>query len=704
MSTGSPGQPRVLSVQLLGVVVIAALTALCIPEVTAAWQPSSIHLAAQTGDAAKIKDLVRDDPGLLNAADDQGSAPLHTAAAAGQKHIVELLLSLGADVNVKNRDGSTPLHVAASEARGEIVDLLLAKGADLFALDANGMTVLHSAAYGGATPIARKLIELGLDVNTKKTNGSAPLHGAALGGFIETVEMLLSEGADPNLANVNGFTPLLTATSAGQTAVAEALVAHGADVFAKLPNGQTAMHYAAWTGKTDIVRLLLSKGMSPNFPDGGEAGPMIGAIFGGHTETVRALLEAGADVHQKSQDGRTALFASASGQGSLEIARMLIDKGAAVELADLNGVTPLGLAVQNNLAEMAEVFLKNGADVNRPIGPFGWTSLHSAAVRGDNKMVVLLLDNGADADAVDSDGNTPLDLAANHGNDDVAETLVSRGGKASKTEQDLGRSDLLSKRLKPGEAVLWHLGHCGWAVKTQNHLLIFDYWNRGAEPAHPCLANGHIDPAEIAGQNTIVFVSHEHTDHFDSTIFTWRRPIKDITYVYGFKPEELPQYSQASYAGPAYEYVGPRDTKRVGDLEIATIAANDAGVGFLVRVDGLTLFHAGDHAGWADGEKQGYLDEIDYLAGLTDGVDLAFLNVTGCHAHNPDALKEGLLYALGRVPPKALVPTHGLDRESVYADAAAQAAGKGMTFPVACPKARGDRFIYSNGTLEKSLE
>lgn len=671
-----------------------------IQGVTEAVAASGIHLAAQTGDAAKIRDLVRDDPSRLNALDDQGNAAIHIAAAAGQKHIVELLLDLGADVGVRDQDGSTPLHVAASADQGEIVDLLLARGSELSAADANGMTVLHSAAYGGATAIAKKMIDLGLDVNVKKTNGSTALHGAALGGYVETVGMLLSRGGDPNVANVNGFTPLLTAASAGQTAVAETLIAHGADVFAKLPNGQTPMHFAAWTGKTEMVRLLLSKGVGPNYSDGAEAGPLIGALFGGHTETVRALLDAGADVHQKDTNGRTAVFASASGHGSAEMARMLIDKGAEVDLADRNGITPLALAVQNDLAEVAEALIKTGADVNRPSGTFRWTALHAAAVRGNNKMSELLLAAGADPNPADGEGNTPLDLAAGHGHSDVVETLASRGAKASMPEHDQGRTSMLGKRLKPGEAVLWHLGHCGWAVKTQNHLLVFDYWNRGANPAHPCLANGRIDPAEIADEKTVVFVSHEHADHFDSTIFTWRGPVKDITYVYGFKPEELPQYSQASYPGPAYDYVGPRETKRVGDLEIATIAANDAGVGFLVKVDGLTLFHAGDHAGWAEGEKQGYLDEIDYLAGITSGVDLAFLNVTGCHAHNPDALKEGLLYAIGRVPPKVLVPTHGLDREFVYAEVAAQVAEKGMTFPVVCPRARGDRFLYSDGKVE----
>jgi ankyrin repeat protein/L-ascorbate metabolism protein UlaG (beta-lactamase superfamily) len=691
---------RMLPALGLAALLLSAPFTASVPSLRAADAPSGIHLAAQTGDIAKIKHLVEGSRDVLNEKNSAGALPLHTAAGAGEKLAVETLLSLGAEIDAPDAQNATALHAAASAGKGDVVDFLLAKGADLRAIDANGMTVLHFATYNGHTDLAERLIGLGIDVNARKTNASTPLHGAALGGFVETVRMLLAKGADPNIANVNGFTPLLTAASAGRTDVAEVLIAAGADIAAKLPNGQTALHYAAWTGKTDLVEMLIAKGMSPNQPDGGEAGPLIGAMYGGFTETVKALLAAGADVNQKSQDGRTPIFAAATGHGSTEIAGLLIDRGADAGVVDVNGIGPLDLAVQNGLADVAALLAKNGADVNRKAGAFGWTALHSAAVRGDKGMAEMLLGAGADVNVKDGDGKTALELAASHGHEDVANLLVVKGATAAKLDKDYGRSALLGKALKPGEAVLWHLGHCGWAVKTQTHLLIFDYWNRGALPAQPCLANGHIDASEIADLKTIVFVTHEHQDHFDSTIFDWRGRVKDITYVYGFKPEETQQYAGVGYPGPAYEYVGPRQNKQVGDIDVSTIAANDAGVGFLVKVDGLTLYHAGDHAGWADGEKQGYLDEIDYLAGLTHGVDLAFVNVTGCHAHNPDALKEGLIYSLTKVPPKVLIPTHGADREWVYAEAARDAAEKGFTMPVACPKARGDHYLYAGGKLQ----
>jgi L-ascorbate metabolism protein UlaG (beta-lactamase superfamily) len=138
-------------------------------------------------------------------------------------------------------------------------------------------------------------------------------------------------------------------------------------------------------------------------------------------------------------------------------------------------------------------------------------------------------------------------------------------------------------------------------------------------------------------------------------------------------------------------------------MKISTIAANDAGVGFFIEVDGITLYHAGDHAGWAEGEKQGYLDEIDYLANIASEIDLAFLNITGCHAHDPDALREGTYYTLEKLGPKAVVPTHASTREYRYFEAAERAAEDGITTAYACPKCRGDRFLYSEGKIRLDM-
>jgi L-ascorbate metabolism protein UlaG (beta-lactamase superfamily) len=97
---------------------------------------------------------------------------------------------------------------------------------------------------------------------------------------------------------------------------------------------------------------------------------------------------------------------------------------------------------------------------------------------------------------------------------------------------------LLAADMEEGAATVWYLGHAGWAVKTRDHLLIFDYWESLERPRQASLANGFIDAAEIADQRTIVFVTHQHADQYDPKIFQWADTVPDITYVFGWKSSQ----------------------------------------------------------------------------------------------------------------------------------------------------------------------
>jgi len=114
---------------------------------------------------------------------------------------------------------------------------------------------------------------------------------------------------------------------------------------------------------------------------------------------------------------------------------------------------------------------------------------------------------------------------------------------------------LLASSLGSGEAIVWALGHCAFAVKTRTRLLIFDYiTGRGPKPEQPSLANGFVNPEEIKDQNVIVFVSHAHPDHFDPVILSWRSIVKNITNVFGWRADlgeetvELPRPRAATTA------------------------------------------------------------------------------------------------------------------------------------------------------------
>ena len=150
-----------------------------------------------------------------------GDTALHVAAAAYRSDIVSMLLTLGADVNAKNRRGATPLHDAATGAPGserwnpvtqtETVTQLLAAGADIRAPDATGMTPLHRAVRTRCSAAVSALLNHGADARRTNHNGSTPMHlaehGTGRGGTgtpearheqAEIIRLLIAHGADPS--------------------------------------------------------------------------------------------------------------------------------------------------------------------------------------------------------------------------------------------------------------------------------------------------------------------------------------------------------------------------------------------------------------------------------------------------------------------------------------------------------------------------
>ena len=133
----------------------------------------------------------------VKTADNYGTTLLHAAAQDGIKHLVEQLIKKGADINAKDFDRETPLYCAAHEGHQDIVELLLTNDAevDLKAVNSNEWTLLHAAVYGGNKNLVEQLIAKGADVNAKTENGATPLHLAILQGHEEVADLLRKHGA-----------------------------------------------------------------------------------------------------------------------------------------------------------------------------------------------------------------------------------------------------------------------------------------------------------------------------------------------------------------------------------------------------------------------------------------------------------------------------------------------------------------------------
>ena len=248
-------------------------------------------------------------------------------------------------------------------------------------------------------------------------------------------------------------------------------------------------------------------------------------------------------------------------------------------------------------------------------------------------------------------------------------------------EKDSARQ-ILSRELEPGQAVIWYLYHSGWAVKTKNHMLIFDYTEPAARPGRRSLDSGSIEPSEIADQNVTVFVSHGHPDHFDPLILEWRAGVKKIRNVWGWEDGGLPT---------DLRFGSERQAVRVDGLEILNVHHQFDGIpesAFLVRVDGLTILHAGDHGHSKGMENPVFKDNIRYLAGQSHRLDIMFTPTFG-----------GEIEALRSLNPRAVFPMHDGGREHQYLKFAEKFKALGLEVSVGAADKMGARFTYSGGIL-----
>lgn len=249
----------------------------------------------------------------------------------------------------------------------------------------------------------------------------------------------------------------------------------------------------------------------------------------------------------------------------------------------------------------------------------------------------------------------------------------------------------VSQAPPAGGAVVWYLGHCGYAVKTRNHFLVFDYQEtcdgrqRKSPPARRSLAEGWIDPEEIKALKVRVFVSHSHEDHFSPVIFGWKSVIPDIAYYFGW---------MAGEDDPSRHYlVGPRAELASGDLTIATINSHHSGVpevAWLVKVDGLVIYHNGDCLPEDPGP------EHDFLKARSGRIDLAFVFPVTKPGEKYTAQEEDFFrkFDVG-----AAFPMHATAGDAMYLEFQKVFQAKFPGLRIHVPTRLGQKFVFENGRI-----
>jgi ankyrin repeat protein len=387
-------------------------------------------------------------------------ASLADAAEKQDPAAVRAALEQKADVNAAQPDGMTALHWAAWHDDSESVKLLLAKGADVKAANRYGVTPLSIACTNGSATIVEMLLEAGADPKTTLPGGETALMTASRTGKLGAVKALLSRAADANATEHKGQTALMWAAAEGHVEVVDALVAAGADVRARLRSGFTPFFFAVREGRTAVVHRLLKAGADVNEvmrprrnPTGGKPiTPLLLAVESGHFELAVELLEAGADPNARPA-GYTALHAITwvrkpiRGDGdpppigsgklsSLSFVRQLVARGADIDARlekgesgrgrfTTTGSTPFLMAARASDVPLMKVLIELGADVKLANADNCTPLLAAAGVGalgdGDESAgtdeeafaaVKLLLEIGADINAVDDNGETVMHGAA----------------------------------------------------------------------------------------------------------------------------------------------------------------------------------------------------------------------------------------------------------------------------------------------------
>ncbi|XP_064639345.1 ankyrin-1-like [Lineus longissimus] len=358
-----------------------------------------LHIACLLGDLEEVDKLLAREDIPKHAKDGRGNTALHIAVRKNHLGVADLCLQNGIDVNFMDQERNTALHLATRQRNAALVDLLLQYNAKSNWKNFEGFTPLHIAASNGDIDLLKKYLNA-----TESPAGTfdlkSALRMAARGGHVSCMELLIQNGAQLDPEEGRQF--LLSAVEDGYLELVDVLMEKyliTADV--KHFFSQRGLHQVCW--RADLYHF-------------------------------QRIVDFGVDVDCCGSGGDSALHFCAV-HGITHAASVLIQLGATVDLADVNGITPLMTACLHGHQAIVKLFLENKADALKKDNR-GQQALHYASERGNLKIIRELLKQVPEIDinAKSKEGETALHRAAERGHLFCVLDLLSREAHVNATD------------------------------------------------------------------------------------------------------------------------------------------------------------------------------------------------------------------------------------------------------------------------------
>lgn len=430
---------------------------------------------------------------LLKSTFDNNKNGLILAVEQGHINIVKTLLNFG--IKIKHRDKSTKsaLVYAVISRNRDIVAILLSKGADINVKTLTSCLLIY-AISNFDIGMVKLLIENKININVENKRQITPLIYAVKKGRIDIVELLLESGIDINCRNSLGKTPLMYALLSNNSSnILEFLIDSGADINAKDKEGKSVLMNAIILKKFLLIAKLVKAGANVNASDNNGKTVLMYSLVICNTAIFGDIFSRVVDINAKDNDGNTALihaiqskslytvemllkrtpfygFVNIHGETILIIASKLEDKSIFTELCsskmlNINNTDVFFSESDESYVSVEEITKRQLTSIENinAVDKYGYSTLILATIKGSKKLVSNLIKMGSNINHMDNFGNTALFYALASENIEIAKLLLKNGALVKEREDFfftelmysviLGDMEIISKLLDLGAEI-----------------------------------------------------------------------------------------------------------------------------------------------------------------------------------------------------------------------------------------------------------